>query len=386
MTRHERHTSVSCLFVRDGKPSVAPREPYRRIGHLLHVATYARTELDNKCESRCSQILKPEWTHVLVLFNPVAERRSTEYATDFEDKTIEELIRSASTDNEYLPRNQFGDRNIKLVGYSRTSIEAWSMLEALLRHDAYLELRSRYLDVANRALCPFPVIKELGGFSLAATTQLVWFAGRHAVCKCLSEAFEHHFNRKRVGMEVAAEAGVGAAVLEVGPNWIVMEYLSGHRQVRTKWYGLVPLNTARLVFTSIKRLHEHGIMMMDLKFENCLVNGSDVRIIDFETSLRYEKPVPPFDKNPLFTWRRFLDHGKLDEGSSSDPRVSAYTKSGPYITYNTNWKPHVGLNIDELLNSRPRTGLKRMHHLLTRKLPRYVAQKIGRAHSGRSGA
>ena len=259
MTRHERHTSVSCLFVKDGKPGVTPREPYPKIGHLLHVATYARTELNNRC-SRCEHNLNPEWTHLLVLFNPVAETRSAEYATEFEDNAIEELTRSASTNNDYLPRHQFGDRNIKLVGYSRSSIEAWSMLEALLRHDAYLELRSRYLDVANRALCPFPVIKDLGGFSLAATTQLVWFAGRHAVCKCFRAGFEHHFDRERVGLEVAAEAGVGPAVLEVGPNWIVMEYLSGHRQVRTKWYGLVPLNTARLVFTSIKPLPFKSLM------------------------------------------------------------------------------------------------------------------------------
>ena len=380
MTRHERHTSVSCLFVRGGLPGLDPREPYRRIGHLLHVATYARTELDNKCESRCAKIVNPEWTHVLVLFNPVAERRSPKYATEFEDNAIEELIRIASTNNELLPRNDF-DGNIKLVGYSRTSVEAWSILEALLRIDAYLELRSRYLDVANRALCPFPVIKDLGGFSLAATTQLVWFAGQHAVCKCFRAGFESHYHREKEALYIADSIGVGPKVFEVGDTYVVMEFLEDYRTVQTNLFGLYPQTISRSIFSALKEMHLAGFACFDFSPSNVLVKASgSVKLIDFENYFRYEGPVPEFTEAPVFTWRRFFDSYSVDS-QHDDDMIQRYRDKGPTATYGASWKPHIGLSIDELMNPGTRSGWKRMRHLLTQKIPRYAMQKVARAQS-----
>ena len=79
--------------------------------------------------------------------------------------------------------------------------------------------------------------------------------------------------------------------------FIVFDYLEGYQDLldgTRNWYGeAMKIETAKKILRSVKLLHKNGIVHVDIKPNNIMVNPltGDVRIIDFGTALLQKTPT-----------------------------------------------------------------------------------------------
>lgn len=374
MTRHERHTSITCLLGSSETGSSVDGRNAISLDMGIIAGIYHVSDLGCVGQFEALRCAPGVWTHLYVVINPSTDRHPENAPALHEDPLLNGILTQAQEGMINAPLVRLGDAKIRLYGLTSNTRATWEVLDAVLDDAAYCALRSRFLEICEQVRSPYPVVKTLTGYGLAAETYLVWYRSSLAVCKMFRSGFEARFRREVDGLQTAERVGVGPSLYEVGPNFVVMEYLCGHKPLSTTWYGLVELEMARHVFEAIALLHNAGIALFDLKFENVLSDGNDVRVIDFETSMRYQDPVPTFDKSPLFTWKRFVEYGKMDAESQCDPIYDSLVRNGPYITYGTNWEPHIGLDIHRLMNGRPYRVLRLWHLLSNKVYPRFFGR------------
>jgi hypothetical protein len=204
---------------------------------------------------------------------------------------------------------------------------------------------------------PYPVIRRLGRRAFAAETLLVSHNDGEAVCKWFKPGMDEYFNREVCGLRVAERLCVGPRLIEVGANWVVIEYLAGYKELTTAWHGLLPLSVCRRAFELNRGMHLYGYANFDFCPENVLVNGDgSIKLIDFENVYRYHGDDISYSCNPVFVDRDFLRRAHVE----GDPEVLA--------TYATSWQPWVGVDAGDFISGRNKT-LKRLIHILQKRLP-----------------
>jgi serine/threonine protein kinase/Tfp pilus assembly protein PilF len=103
--------------------------------------------------------------------------------------------------------------------------------------------------------------------------------GRDVAIKVVPERFMQRFDR-----EVRAIAALNhpniCTIHDVGPNYLVMEYLAGER-LRGPLPEAMALQWAARIAVALEVAHKRGIVHRDLKPANIIVTGDQLKLLDF---------------------------------------------------------------------------------------------------------
>jgi TolB-like protein/Tfp pilus assembly protein PilF/predicted Ser/Thr protein kinase len=103
--------------------------------------------------------------------------------------------------------------------------------------------------------------------------------GRDVAIKVVPERFMQRFDR-----EVRAIAALNhpniCTIHDVGPNYLVMEYLAGER-LRGPLPETMALQWAARIAVALEVAHKRGIVHRDLKPANIIVTGDQLKLLDF---------------------------------------------------------------------------------------------------------
>ena len=97
--------------------------------------------------------------------------------------------------------------------------------------------------------------------------------------KCLNEQFSERFEREARAVAALNHSNI-CTLHDVGPNYLVMEYIEG-----TPLKGPLPvdqaLKYAAQICAALDSAHKKGITHRDLKPANILVTRAGVKLLDF---------------------------------------------------------------------------------------------------------
>jgi serine/threonine protein kinase len=135
------------------------------------------------------------------------------------------------------------------------------------------------LDAGTR-LGPYEVLALIGSGGMgevykARDTRL----GRSVAIKVSKENFTERFEREARAVAALNHPNI-CSLYDVGPNYLVMEYLAGDPP-----RGPVPVETAvryaAQICDALAAAHEHGIVHRDLKPANIMITKAGVKVLDF---------------------------------------------------------------------------------------------------------
>src|SRR5580704_701929 len=132
-------------------------------------------------------------------------------------------------------------------------------------------------------LGPYSIVERIGkggtGRVYRATDTRM---GRDVAIKVVPARFMQRFDR-----EVRAIAALNhpniCTIHDVGPNYLVMEYLAGER-LRGPLPEAMALQLASRIAVALEVAHKRGIVHRDLKPANIIVTGDQVKLLDFGIS------------------------------------------------------------------------------------------------------
>jgi serine/threonine protein kinase/tetratricopeptide (TPR) repeat protein len=132
-------------------------------------------------------------------------------------------------------------------------------------------------------LGPYSIVERIGKGGMgrvyrATDTRM----GRDVAIKVVPARFMQRFDR-----EVRAIAALNhpniCTIHDVGPNYLVMEYLAGER-LRGPLPEAMALQLASRIAVALEVAHKRGIVHRDLKPANIIVTGDQVKLLDFGIS------------------------------------------------------------------------------------------------------
>jgi eukaryotic-like serine/threonine-protein kinase len=108
--------------------------------------------------------------------------------------------------------------------------------------------------------------------------------GRQVAIKVVGEAFSQRFEREARIIASLNHPAI-CALHDIGPNYLVMEYLEGESLAARIKRGPMPLHEALTVAIATARAlavaHKHGIVHRDLKPGNIMLTTSGAKLLDF---------------------------------------------------------------------------------------------------------
>ncbi|MCK2183063.1 hypothetical protein [Halomonas getboli] len=136
---------------------------------------------------------------------------------------------------------------------------------------------------------PYPVLADLSGNARRAKVELIDFHGRQAICKTFRRGRERYLQREVEARRVGQGLAEISQLLEVGPNYIVIEYyrnelpsLSPLRPWRHR-HPFVPLWVVERLKAVILHYRRQGYECIDLCPKNLVYDPErGLKIIDFE--------------------------------------------------------------------------------------------------------
>jgi Tol biopolymer transport system component/tRNA A-37 threonylcarbamoyl transferase component Bud32 len=202
-------------------------------------------------------------------------------------RQIEELYHSAC-------ERRVDQRDAFLQEACGTDSDLLRQVRALLAQDGasgpmekpVLQVAARLLENGATALSPGTVLgpyrieRRLGAGGMgdvykARDTRL----GREVAIKTAKEEFSGRFQREAWAISALNHPHI-CTLYDVGPDFLVMEYISG-----TRIEGPMPAGEAvRLgiqIASAVRHAHQHGVIHRDLKPANILLTKSGVKVLDF---------------------------------------------------------------------------------------------------------
>src|SRR5258708_2128745 len=108
---------------------------------------------------------------------------------------------------------------------------------------------------------------------------------RIVAIKVSSEQFSERFEREAQAIAALSHPNI-CTLYDVGPNYLVMEYIQGHTLKGPLPLG-VALKYAAQICDALEAAHKQGISHRDLKPENILVTKSCIKLLDFGLAKRF---------------------------------------------------------------------------------------------------
>jgi hypothetical protein len=201
---------------------------------------------------------------------------------------------------------------------------------------SYVEQEAKRKSVAFST--PFEVIEDLSKHARRAKVELIDFHGRKAICKTFKEGREHYLQREVVAREVGKELSEISDILEVGGNYIVMEFYDDSidriSTLRPLLHGngYLPIWAIERMKNIILYYRSRGYECVDFNPHNVLFDPHNgLKVIDFEFLQKTENSSGDLVGN--YAWYT------APAGVSGDFPKIKYSGS----LYNKRWFKYTGL-------------------------------------------
>jgi serine/threonine protein kinase len=134
-------------------------------------------------------------------------------------------------------------------------------------------------------LGPYEIVSFIGAGGMgevykARDTRL----DRHVAIKVAAERFTDRFSREAHAIAALSDSHI-CTLYDVGPNYLVMEYIEGESLAERLKEGALPVQQVlRVGFETAQALaaaHRHGIIHRDLKPANIMLTESGTKLLDF---------------------------------------------------------------------------------------------------------
>src|SRR5271169_4241131 len=141
------------------------------------------------------------------------------------------------------------------------------------------------LLTSGEKLGPYEILEPLGAGGMGE----VWKARDSRLNRFVAIKKSHARFSERFAREAQAIAALNhphiCQIYDVGPDYLVMEYVEGEHLVSPKKPGPLPveqaLEYATQICDALDAAHRKGITHRDLKPANILVGQSGIKILDF---------------------------------------------------------------------------------------------------------
>jgi hypothetical protein len=206
-----------------------------------------------------------------------------------------------------------------------------------------------------------PVVRALTQNGRRAKVELIEFANRLAVKKTFRPGCERFLHRELLAYaHFSEERPEFVAVLDHGPDFLVLPYFDDTLRFRRDGPGLVPLKVAKNAIGVLRFLYEKGYAHLDFGFHNVVVDREEgMKIIDLEFLHRYDTRPASFEQS-------YDVVGPPKDFAGDLP-------SGRPVTYETALLPFTGLDLKTLLHAPAwLQHALRFRYCVTRKWPRYA--------------
>ena len=158
--------------------------------------------------------------------------------------------------------------------------------------------------------------------------------GRQVAIKVVAEAFSQRFDREARTIASLSHPSI-CALHDIGPNYLVMEYLEGESLAARIKRGPLPLHEALAIAIATARAlgaaHQRGIVHRDLKPGNIMLTLSGAKLLDFGLA-KYEQPsfggdqtitLPVSDSAQVVGTLLYMAPEQL-QGKQADPRSDIF--------------------------------------------------------------
>lgn len=204
----------------------------------------------------------------------------------------------------------------------------------------------------SKFMTPFFVVCDLSNHARRAKVELIEYHGRKAICKTFKEGREHYLEREVVARQVGAGLSEVSRMLEVGDNYIVMEFYDGSidniSRIRPLFHGnpYLPIWAIERMKNVIIYYRERGYECVDFSPKNVLFDSSSgLKVIDFEFLQKVDGASKELDGN--FAWYSAPDDFKGDLPQWKNNRS----------LYRRRWFRYTGLPLYFCVNDYPKVVL-----------------------------
>lgn len=258
-------------------------------------------------------------------------------------------------------RNSVGRR--PLIAATQNATAAWRTCDIV-----FAERRSEIefeIDRRRRAYCtPEKVLKRLNRKGTHGKVELMKHEARLVVRKTYRPGCED-FMRRELEARTVLSAGFPevASVLEHGENYFIMPYYEDHLHWNDDGLRLFPVAEGRRFIEFVRRLYDFGYAMLDWHPAAMILDANQgLKVIDFEYLHRYERRPKTFEES--------YDIAGPPEGFSAPlPNLRA-------VTYDSTWRPILGLSLNSLLRDSPwKQTVKRVAYFIFRRAPRWLGKR-----------
>jgi len=153
-------------------------------------------------------------------------------------------------------------------------------------------------------LGPYEILSQVGAGGMgevyrARDTRL----DRTVAIKVSAERFSEHFETEARAIAALNHPHI-CTLYDVGPNYLVMEYIEGETLAARIRKGPIPIDPALRIATEVAAAldaaHRHGIIHRDLKPSNIMLTDTGVKLLDFGLA-RIRKPAAAEDETQALT-------------------------------------------------------------------------------------
>ena len=229
------------------------------------------------------------------------------------------------------------EQQFNTIHSSDNEREAWNYLQIAIP-DKCTEVKHRIAALRHDFLTTYPIKQDLTRFAKRAKVELIEYQNQLAVKKTFRPGCEKFFKRELfVCQSFGQQYFAIPTLIYSGSNYLIYPYYDDLLLFQNRQSRLLPLSVAKQAIETLNFFYERGYAPIDFQPANIIVDRHDgFKIIDFEFLYKY--------KNRPGSLEECYELAGLPndfDGDKPDFKLK--------LSYETRWKPYVGLNLKSLL-------------------------------------
>jgi hypothetical protein len=247
--------------------------------------------------------------------------------------------------NKYFHHCQPNLKKINLLHSTDNSQDAWHFLEIVMP-DEIEPITEQITTLSQSFATHYPIQRDLTSFyRRRSKLELIEYQGSLAVKKTFRPGCERFFERELFVMKNFSQMRPQIpTLLEYGSFFIISPYYEDTLRFDSSCEQ-IPLSVAKQAMEILYFFYKQGYALIDFHPGNLIIDREQgLKVIDFEFLYRYK--VKPKSLKECY------DLAGIPSDFEGDRPLRSFKRKGLILTrsYETDWKPYIGLELDILLD------------------------------------